>query len=79
MIQDSGANNIAVGSQVAELDSSMKIASKVSSLMDLESKILSMIKGISADYEYWKRCLESYKRRLNQVDKMINDAMSHLQ
>ena len=77
MIQYSGANNIAMGSHVAELDRSMEITNTVSSLMDLELKILSMIKGSSADDEYPKQFLESYKRRLNQVKKMINNTMSH--
>lgn len=77
IIQESGANAVCIDSQIVEWDRSMKIANTVSSLMDLESKILSMIRGLqSNDDECSKRSLDSYNRRLRQVECMINDAMS---
>ncbi|KAI0558955.1 hypothetical protein FGB62_177g011 [Gracilaria domingensis] len=76
IIQDSNSNTAAVENQIVELDRSMKIASTVSSLMDLEAKIIGMIKGLESDDEYSKRSLESYKRRLTQVEEMINKAMA---
>lgn len=56
LAHDSDPNNIAMQSQVIELDRSRKMANNVSSLMDPESAILSMMNGLSADEEYSKRC-----------------------
>ena len=78
IVQNQGPTGNSSDKSIPELDRAAKISSTVSTLMDLESKIMMSMERIPPSYSDVERSnlRQSLQRRLNNVQKMIEDAMS---